>query len=104
MAVLAEEERRMISARTTAALAAAKAQGAVLGCPIAAETVIGARKAWSKQARASAAPLKLVIKDIQAAGVTSLTGIATALEARGIKTPRGNKNWHARQVARLLAS
>jgi Recombinase len=44
----------------------------------------------------------MVIADIQAAGVTSLSGIARALQARGIKTPGGKEVWHARQVSRLL--
>src|SRR5262245_30712017 len=30
----------------------------------------------------------------------SLSGSAKALQARGIRTPRGKTNWHARQVAR----
>jgi hypothetical protein len=44
----------------------------------------------------------MVIADIQAAGVTSLSGIERALQARGIKIPSGKVVWHARQVSRLL--
>jgi len=47
-------------------------------------------------------PTRIVIADIQAAGVNSLSGIARALEARGIKTPSGKGAWHARQVSQLL--
>jgi hypothetical protein len=50
----------------------------------------------------SGSPIKMVIADIEAAGVTSLSGIARALQARGIKTRAGKDLWHARQVSRLL--
>ena len=38
----------------------------------------------------------------QAAGVTSLNGIAAALDERGVPTPAGSRHWHAAQVARVL--
>jgi hypothetical protein len=44
----------------------------------------------------------MVIADIHAAGMTSLSGIARALQARGIKTAAGKEVWQARQVSRLL--
>jgi hypothetical protein len=58
----------------------------------------------ARQARASerAAELAPIVKDIQAAGVTSLRGIARALNERGISPPRGH-GWQATQVRRLLA-
>jgi hypothetical protein len=44
-----------------------------------------------------------VIKKIQAAGVTTLMGIAGALNARGFKAPRGGK-WSAKQMSpRMMA-
>jgi len=42
------------------------------------------------------------VKKLQAAGMTSLKGIAAALTERGIPTPAGRRHWHAMQVARVL--
>ncbi len=50
------------------------------------------------------APIKMVISDIEAAGVRKISHIARALEARGIRTPTGKANWHAKQVSRLQAA
>jgi Recombinase len=49
-----------------------------------------------------AATLAPVIAELQAAGVTSLRGIARAFNVRGIPPPRGHW-WQATQVRRLLA-
>jgi hypothetical protein len=43
-----------------------------------------------------------IVKEIEAAGVTSFKGIAAALNAHGVSTPWGRDRWHAAQVARLL--
>ena len=102
LAAVAEDEARRISQRTKAALRAARARGVKLGGPNAAETIATARAARSRYVRKAARPIKMVIADIQAAGVTSLSGIARALQARGIRTPSGKLVWHARQVSRLL--
>jgi hypothetical protein len=50
-----------------------------------------------------AAKLAPIIKSIQAKGVTSLNGIAEALNKRRVPTPRGRGRWYATQVRRLLA-
>src|SRR5689334_18154206 len=95
MAMVAEEERRMISARTKAALAAAKARGVKLG-----GTRPGGlgnadlgralgRAARSEKANSRAADLMPVIDDIRAGGAASLREIAAELTQRGIKPPRG---------------
>jgi hypothetical protein len=47
-----------------------------------------------------AAKLAPVIKALRAKGVTSLNGIAAALNKRRIRTPRGVGQWQAVQVAR----
>jgi hypothetical protein len=39
----------------------------------------------------------------QATRITSLNGIAVALNARGVQTPAGRNCWHATQVRRVLA-
>jgi DNA invertase Pin-like site-specific DNA recombinase len=104
LAAVAEDEARRISERTKAALGAARARGVKLGGPNARQTVAGARAARSRYAKRAAEPIRMVIADIQAAGVSSLSGIAKALQARGIKTPRGKTEWHARQVSRLLVA
>jgi recombinase-like protein len=61
-----------------------------------------AAQARVARAASRAADLAPIITELQAAGVTSLNGIATALNARGVRTSRGHRHWYASQVARLL--
>jgi hypothetical protein len=57
----------------------------------------------AKRAADKAADYAPVIREIQAAGTTSLSGIAAALTERGIPTPGGQGTWQAVQVSRVLA-
>jgi hypothetical protein len=60
---------------------------------------------WPKLAqRAPTGELKLgpIVKDIQAAGVTSWNGIAEALKGRGMPTAAGRRHWCATQMRRVL--
>ena len=52
-------------------------------------------------AQTSAQNIAPIIENIDRAGVTTLSGIAKALEARSVKTPSGNDNWTPTQVARI---
>jgi hypothetical protein len=61
-----------------------------------------AARARIARAVAKAVDVAPIVAELQAAGVTSLNGIATALNARGVRTPRGRSRWYASQVARLL--
>lgn len=99
-AALAEKERSMISTRTKAALAAAKAKGITLGNPNLATARVVAHKAISANADAFAANVLPVIKEVKATGA-SLRQIATALNSRGIPTARGGR-WAATQVSDYL--
>jgi DNA invertase Pin-like site-specific DNA recombinase len=101
-AALAEKERADISARTTAALAAKRAQGVKLGNPRFADAVIAARAAASAGADRFAENVRPIIDAIRASGITTNMGIAEALNARGIRTARGSE-WHATSVRRILA-
>jgi DNA invertase Pin-like site-specific DNA recombinase len=107
MALVAEDEAERISARTKAALAAAKARGTKLGglrpgaLPNAAEGRAKGRAVRSENAQARAADLAPVIDAIRAAGATSLREIATELNGRNIPTARGGR-WSAVQVQRVL--
>jgi DNA invertase Pin-like site-specific DNA recombinase len=106
MAMVADEERRMISARTKAALAAAKARGKKLGGNRGAVLTVAARAA-GRQARTfradtRAADLAPVIAELRGRGVVTLNGIAQALTERGIPTPRGRSAWSAVQVRRAM--
>lgn len=107
MAMVADEERRMISQRTKAALAAAKKRGVQLGGDRGARLSHAARKAGREaqtvRAAERARDLAPIVQDIQAAGVTSLSGIARALSERRIPTPRGSDAWAPAQVARILS-
>jgi DNA invertase Pin-like site-specific DNA recombinase len=101
-AALAEKERAMISARTKAALAAAKARGVALGGPKLAQArkrAIASIKSLADQHAANVLP---VIRAIQRAGAKSLHEVADALNARGITTPRGGA-WYAKSVSNVLA-
>ena len=101
-AMVAEQERTLISERTKAALATRKAAGMKLGnrTNLAAAGAIG-QQANSDNADAFAANVLPIVKQIREAGVTSYTGIAAALNARGVKTARGG-TWAARTVINLM--
>lgn len=107
MAMVADEERRAISERTKAALAAAKRRGVQLGGNRGAQLSRAARKAGRDvqvtRANERAADLAHIIQDLRASGVISLSGIAKALTERRVPTPRGSTDWSAVQVARTVA-
>jgi hypothetical protein len=60
-----------------------------------------ADKARIARANRTAADLAPVIAELRAAGMTSLNGIAAALDERGIPTPAGSRHWHAMQAAHV---
>jgi DNA invertase Pin-like site-specific DNA recombinase len=92
-AALAQQERRMISERTEAALQAAKERGVQLGSSrVAAE----ANKA---AAAARDADLRPILAEL--AG-KPLRAIAQALTERGIAPPRGGASWGAMSVMRSM--
>jgi DNA invertase Pin-like site-specific DNA recombinase len=106
MAMVAEEERRMISTRTKAALAAAKARGTKLGGNRGVKPTAKMRQqahaVRQQRADARAADIGPTVKALQAAGATSLRALADGLNAQGIPTARGQGTWSAVQVARVL--
>src|SRR5215207_5044701 len=95
----------MISERTKAALAAAKARGKRLGTPgnLRNEEVGRARgrATNTERARTHAADLWPIMADLRASGASTLSAIAGGLNARGIPTARGRR-WFATQVKRVL--
>jgi DNA invertase Pin-like site-specific DNA recombinase len=107
MALIAQAERQMISARTKAALAAAKARGVKLGNPRGAAHLRGLGSsagvaALKSGAKERAEGLRATIEAIKAEGVTSANGLAARLNEREIATPRGGR-WSARTVSDVLA-
>ena len=104
MAVVAQAERKMISARTKSALQAAKAKGKQLGglrhrkdgsvVKLDASAIAAGRAARIAKAVAP------IIDNIRATGASSLREIATELNGRGIPTARGGQ-WSATQVQRV---
>jgi len=98
-AVMAENERDQISARTKAALAAAKARGVKLGVtgPANLRPNLEARQ---EAARRFAERMLPVFEGFELRGL-SQRQIAAELNALGIKTPRGG-TWRLKQVQRVL--
>lgn len=102
-AALAEKERRLISERTKAALAAKRAAGARLGNP--ANVVEAAKLGREVQTEAAdkfVREMLPLLGAIRAAGVTTIGATTRALNHRGIRSPRGGQ-WHVSSVANLLA-
>lgn len=108
LAVVAEAEREAISARTKAALAAAKARGKRLGNPahlnLAARRLGTRASAKARQARAAQRTRDIapIVEDLRAKGATSLRQLAGRMNEARIPAPRGG-NWTAAQVRRVLA-
>jgi len=100
-AALAERERKLISERTVAALAAAKSRGQVLGNPKLGEARAIANARHKAGADTFAVTVAPVIREAQAAGAKTLREIAAALNARGVGTARGGR-WEAQTVANVL--
>jgi DNA invertase Pin-like site-specific DNA recombinase len=110
LAAVAEHEASMISSRTKAALAAAKARGVELGGQRGSLDRMGrmaqkgntasaaVRKAAASKRNEDLSP---VIEDIRAAGFTSPQQIAHGLNKRGITAARGGA-WSAVQIRRIL--
>ncbi len=108
LAAVAEHEREMISARTKAALAAAKARGRKLGWAIdgrSKDQLEAARKGASvrrSRAGVQADNVLPIIRQIEASGAATLQQVADALNARGVPTARGG-SWYPATVARIKA-
>jgi DNA invertase Pin-like site-specific DNA recombinase len=101
-AALAEKERRLISDRTKAALAAKKAQGARLGNPrnLALAGANGRATAVSSADKFAAGLLPLV-QALQSSGARTLEALTQGLNERGVRSARGSR-WHASSVANML--
>lgn len=108
LAAVAQRERKLISERTKAALAAAKSRGVRLGNPNGARAIHRAGKGTSaavetvrRNAAARAVEYAEIVADVRDGGATSLMLIARGLNERGILTARGGK-WHPSSVRNLL--
>ncbi len=108
MALVAQQEREATSRRTKEALLAAKARGTRLGNPNGAKALQRAEKgnaAGVERVKAKADEhakrLQPVLDALAQEGITSLGGIAQALNARGMLTPRGG-HWHKSSIRNLL--
>ena len=101
LAAVAEYERKAISARTKAALDAAKARGVKLGGPKLKEAQRRGVASNKTNADRFAANVLPVIQQIRASGAMSLRAIAKALNARGVATARGGV-WTPVQVTAVL--
>lgn len=98
LAAFAEHERELISQRTKAALAAAKARGVVLGAN-GKKLAERASKAAVEAAETYRGP---ILKIIESDGARSARQIAIRLNELGIVSRSGGK-WHAASVIRVLA-
>lgn len=105
LAAVAENETRLISERTRAALAAAKARGRTLGgFRGRAGTCTDLQKARASRiakAKQRACDLAPTIEQLRSDGAHSLRAIAAGLNSRRITAPRGGL-WSAAQVRSVL--
>jgi DNA invertase Pin-like site-specific DNA recombinase len=107
MASVAELEAGLISSRTKAALAAAKARGVKLGgnrgAIISPEARATGRATQTARSKARVADLTPILAELNSTGITTLAAIAQALTDRRIPTAKGVSSWSPTQVSRVLA-
>lgn len=110
MALVAEQEREAISARTKAALAAAKAKGVQLGAyrdgqfvgrTGTKEDAQRATQGRTRKADAFAQGIQPALQDADPDGAASFSEIARRFNKRGVPTPSGRGKWTAATVSRL---
>jgi DNA invertase Pin-like site-specific DNA recombinase len=101
MAAMAEYEREVIGQRTRAALAVARARGVKLGCQDGKKLSHLGVRAIQAKADTRAANAQAIIAQLQHSGLNTYKALATALNARGIITPRGCL-WHPETVRRTM--
>jgi DNA invertase Pin-like site-specific DNA recombinase len=105
LAAVAENEAAMISARTKAALVAAKARGQRLGGWRGRHFTEGdtarAREARTAKAKARADQVMPVIVELREQGKMTLRELADGLNSMGVRAPRGGQ-WHAATVRATL--
>lgn len=106
-AAMAQKERELISGRTRAALAAAKARGKVLGGdrgyrPAAGPDPAAACTARREAAARAAHQLALEVERLRAAGIEGHAALARELNARAVPSPGGRGAWTHTTVARIL--
>jgi DNA invertase Pin-like site-specific DNA recombinase len=107
-AAMAQKERELISARTKAALAAAKARGTVLGGdrgyrPAKGPDATAAAASRRLEAERTAHRLALEIKALRATGITSHAALARELMQGRVPSPRGHSVWTHTTVARVTS-
>ena len=96
-AAFAEEEGRRISLRTKEALAAAKRRGIVIGATGAARA-----QGYKADAKEKAQGDWPAVREIWAAGITTLRGLRDELNRRAVPSPGGGR-WHQPNTSRLLS-
>jgi DNA invertase Pin-like site-specific DNA recombinase len=111
MGVVAQAERKMISARTKAALQAANVRGVKLGglrhrqdgsiVKLDLDSIAAGRAARTARSATRAIDIAPIIADLKSTGASSLREIAAGLNERGIPTARG-RFWSAVQVQRVM--
>lgn len=106
MAAVAQAERKMISARTKAALAAAKARGTVLGSPANLRNQdagrVAGRARRSDIANGFRTDILPIMTNLRDKSLT-IKAVADELNRQGTQAPRGG-GWSATQVSRVLAT
>lgn len=106
MAAVAELEAGLISARTRAALKAAKQRGTTLGGYRGKPPSNATRQASAATRREAsetrARDILPILHELQGQGITTYTGMAAALTKRSIPTPRGRTVWTGSQVERVI--
>jgi DNA invertase Pin-like site-specific DNA recombinase len=110
LSFVAQIERQMISARTKAALAAARARGVQLGRPpgkhpqpvhLAKKASAASVASRQATARERCIDFRREVATIREDGITTWAGIAAALNDAGFRAPRGGQ-WSATQVLRTM--